>query len=197
MNNIKDDKKRIRKDIKGIFKKLAPDDYIRKSEAVLIKLETLPEWKEADTVLLFLSLPDEISTANIIAKAISEGKKVAVPRIENNDLCFHYITSADSDFAMHPLGIAEPDPEDPVFNPESADSRTLVLVPGLAFDSSCFRLGRGKGFYDRFLSSLDKSVPKAGIGYDFQVTEYVPVEDHDFSLDMIVTDNSLFRSDRD
>ena len=79
MDNIKDEKKRIRKNIKGIFKKLAPDDYIRKSEAVLIKLETLPEWKKADTVLLFLSLPDEISTANIIAKAISEGKKVAVP----------------------------------------------------------------------------------------------------------------------
>lgn len=74
----------------------------------------------------------------------------------------------------------------------SADEKTLILVPGLAFDKNCFRLGRGKGFYDKFLSGIDKSVKKIGIGYDFQIVESVPAEDHDFPLDSVITDTSIF-----
>ena len=192
MTDIKSEKKIIRKKIKELFKKLESDDFDRKSEAVLKKIINLPEWKNAETVVVFLSLPDEIKTDNIISRALAEGKKTAVPRIENSDLIFHYIRSPDSDFIIHPYGMPEPAPTSPVFEPEAADEKTLLLVPGLAFDSSCLRLGRGKGFYDRFLSGISASVKKIGIGYDFQIVEAVPAEEHDFPLDMIITDSSVF-----
>ena len=174
MDEIKAEKKRIRKDIKNRFKDLTPAEFSRKSESVLKKLISLPEWKNAETVLVFLSLPDEIRTDMIIEKAVSDGKKTAVPRIDNSDLVFHYIKPSESDLIIHPLGMAEPDASSPRFDPYKADEKTLALVPGLAFDSRCFRLGRGKGFYDRFLPLLGKSSPKIGIGYDFQKVDSVP-----------------------
>ena len=192
MKDIKSEKKVIRKKIKQLFQKLESDDFDRKSEEVLKKIINLPEWKNADTVIVFISLPDEIKTDNIIRRALAEGKKTAVPRIEKGDLIFHYIKSPDSDFIIHPYGMPEPLPSAPVFEPEAADEKTLLLVPGLAFDSCCLRLGRGKGFYDRFLSGISASVKKIGIGYDFQIVESVPAEEHDFPLDMIITDRSVF-----
>lgn len=193
MEDIKSNKKKIRKEIKNLFKTLSPEDFNTKSEQVLANLTELDVWKNAETILIFLSLPDEISTALIIDKALHEGKKAAVPRIKNNDLVFHLISSLDSDFITHPLGMDEPRENTPVIIPDSlSPDKTLILVPGLAFDKNCFRLGRGKGFYDRFLSSVDKSIIKAGIGYDFQLIASVPVEEHDFSLDMIVTDKSVY-----
>ena len=192
MEDIKSEKIIIRKQIKGYFRNLSPEDFNRKSEEVLKKLVNLPEWERAETVIAFLSLPDEIKTDNIIRRALAEGKKTAVPRIENNDLVFHYIRSADSDFIIHPFGMPEPVSSSPVFNPEAADEKTIILVPGLAFDSRCLRLGRGKGFYDRFLSGIAGTVKKIGIGYDFQIIDSVPAEKHDFPLDMIITDKSVF-----
>ena len=194
MEDIKAEKIIIRKTIKELFKNLTPDDFNRKSGEVLNRLTELPEWKKADTVIAFLSLPDEIKTGSIIKRALEEGKKTAVPRIENNNLVFHYIKSPDSDLVMHPYGMPEPQPSAPVFTPESADSTTIILVPGLAFDRKCLRLGRGKGFYDRFLSRIAGQVKKVGIGYDFQIVDCIPVEKHDFPLDMIITDTSVFTS---
>lgn len=192
MTDIKAEKKRIRKEIKNQFRTIPISDFDAKSKKVLDKLKKLPEWKNAETVLIFLSLPDEIKTEGIINEALEENKKTAVPRINGNDIVFHYIKSVNSSLIIHPLGIAEPSPSTPVFNPLSADEKTLILVPGLAFDKNCFRLGRGKGFYDKFLSGIDKSVKKIGIGYDFQIVESVPAEDHDFPLDSVITDTSIF-----
>ena len=192
MTDIKAEKKRIRKEIKNHFRTIPISDFDAKSKKVLDKLKKLPEWKNAETVLIFLSLPDEIKTEGIINEALEENKKTAVPRINGNDIVFHYIKSVNSSLIIHPLGMAEPSPSAPVFNPLSADEKTLILVPGLAFDKNCFRLGRGKGFYDKFLSGIDKSVKKIGIGYDFQIVESVPAEDHDFPLDSVITDTSIF-----
>ena len=192
MTDIKAEKKRIRKEIKNHFRTIPISDFDAKSKKVLDKLKKLPEWKNAETVLIFLSLPDEIKTEGIINEALEENKKTAVPRINGNDIVFHYIKSVNSSLIIHPLGMAEPSPSAPVFNSLSADEKTLILVPGLAFDKNCFRLGRGKGFYDKFLSGIDKSVKKIGIGYDFQIVESVPAEDHDFPLDSVITDTSIF-----
>ena len=195
MDDIKLEKKKIRKEIQIYFKNMLPSDFILKSEQVLEKLEKLSVWKDAETVLIFLSLSDEIKTDNIINKALSSGKKTAVPRIKDNNLVFHIIESLDAEFITHHLGMDEPDETFAMINTETLrKENTLILVPGLAYDKNCFRLGRGKGFYDRFLSSLDKDIPKIGIGYDFQIVESVPVEDHDFPLDFIITETSIFKA---
>ena len=195
MNNIRSEKKKIRKEIKMRLKNLTAHDFNLKSEKVLEQLVKLPEWQKADTVLIFLSLQDEIKTDIIIKQALSEEKKTAVPRIKDNDLVFHIIESLNSDFNTHKLGMDEPDETFPVITPQLLKTEnTLIIVPGLAYDKNCFRLGRGKGFYDRFLSSVEDDISKIGIGYDFQIIESVPVEDHDFPLDMVITDNFFFKS---
>ncbi len=109
---------------------MLPSDFILKSEKVLEKLEKLSVWKDAETVLIFLSLSDEIKTDIIINKALSSGKKTAVPRINNNNLEFHIIESLDAEFITHHLGMDEPDDTFARINTETLrKENTLILVP--------------------------------------------------------------------
>ena len=154
MKSIREDKKHIRNRIKTNFRSLSPDSFKSMSENVLSNLISLDIWNKTEIILLFLSLPDEIKTDIIIEKAFSEGKKIAVPRIEGEDLLFHFITDVSKDLITHPLGMEEPLKTSRIIQHTLLQrEKTLILVPGLAFDKNCFRLGRGKGFYDRFLSS--------------------------------------------
>jgi 5-formyltetrahydrofolate cyclo-ligase len=89
----------------------------------------------------------------------------------------------------------EPLPETESVNIESPESqKILILTPGIAFDKQCNRLGRGKSFYDRFLSKYGKSCTKAGIAFSFQIVENLPIENHDVQLDFVVTDENIFSS---
>ncbi len=195
MDDIKTEKKRIRNEIRQTFKSLPRKDFDSMSRNVLLNLERLEIWNNAETVLVFLSLPDEIKTDIIIEKAFSEGKKIAVPKINGNDMLFFFIDDLNGNFKKHPLGMYEPVSDPAKGSPVSISSlepgKSLVLVPGLAFDRHLRRLGRGKGFYDRFLSSLNSNITKAGIGYDFQIIKSVPSEEHDIKLDILVTDESV------
>ena len=85
------------------------------------------------------------------------------------------------------FGIWEPKPDGEEAVEGAID---LIIVPGVAFDRQCHRLGRGRGFYDRLLSSLD--VPKVGICFDFQLVPSVPVESFDYPMDHVVTETKIY-----
>ena len=111
------------------------------------------EWERADVVYAYLSVADEVDTRSVIADALRAGKRVALPRCTQvpHVLSWHYVSSLDS-LVPGRFGIHEPDPElceDASFE---GTSRSIALVPGLAFDVQGYRLGYGGGYYDDFLA---------------------------------------------
>ena len=137
----------------------------------------------ANTIVAYYSLDDEVDTHGLIDELLADGKTVYLPRVVSDDemvLCRY--TGADSlskgaFCIMEPIGELMP-------NDTHIDA---VLVPGMAFDTEGHRLGRGKGYYDRFLTSLTRPLPQLiGVCFDFQKVDFVPTESFDVSVDVVV-----------
>ena len=166
---------------------------------------------QADTILAFMSLPNEIQTGLIIEQAIKDGKKVAVPRILNKtDLEFYYINPEIpvlGQMEKNIFSIFEPLQTATKFNIKNEGKQLLILVPGLAFTTTGDRLGHGMGYYDRFLEKLlsayipnkneikgiaIKNMPFiAGVCYNFQIYPSLPKEATDVPVDCVFTDQSI------
>ena len=187
MEDIRLAKKELRAAMKVRLSSVPAEDAGLASRGVLEKLERLDRWNRADTVLAFLSMKDELDTACILRRALDQGKTLAVPKVVGDNLIFYRISDIDADTAPGAFGILEPEPGLPSLDIKTLSERNSVaLVPGLAFDKEKFRLGRGKGFYDRFFASCGNSLYKIGIGYSFQLVEQVPHEAHDSQLDLLI-----------
>ena len=195
---IQEEKIKLRKKIKDIYKTLGISEITEKSKKILDNLKQLEIWNKAGIILAFLPLADEPDTTCIIEEALTQEKKVTVPRINNNEITFHYITSLSKDsLAKHDYGMLEPLKEaDPVDINNFNNSKILILTPGMAFDKQCNRLGRGKSFYDRYLSKCGKNCIKAGICFNFQITDNLPFENHDVQLDFVITDTNVFEKSK-
>lgn len=187
MEDIKAAKKELRAAMKTLLKGVARGDAEKASLGVLAELESLEQWKNSDLVLAFLSMEDELDTAPILRRVLEQGKMLAVPKVFGDDLVFYQIKNISSDTAPGAFGILEPVPGLPEIDMKTLSGcHSVALVPGLAFDKENFRLGRGKGFYDRFFASCGNSLYKIGTGYSFQLVEQVPHEAHDLKLDAII-----------
>ena len=123
-------------------------------------LSALPSYRKAATVLWYAAMPSEVATLPAIEAALAEGKRVAVPWCDGDDLALWRLESI-AELEPGAWGIPEPvagrrrDPERQV----AAAEIELAVVPGLAFDRSGRRLGRGKGYYDRLLARSPPSGP--------------------------------------
>ena len=164
-----------------------PADRKAKSRRLEEKLFNLPVFSRALRVAFFASIEGAADTHPMIERALRDGKKVALPRVDKDrhELVFYAVKDLLKDTAPGVLGILEPRAGLPVVQPASLD---CVVVPGLAFDRAGARFGRGAGFYDRFLSRLSPGTAKIGIGFSFQMIKHVPCEAHDEKLDLVLTD---------
>lgn len=148
------------------------------------RLEESELFQQASCVALYHAIPGEVQTAAFIEKWYKE-KTLLLPVIEGNDLRLLPYTGPDS-LKAGIFGILEPTHETQII-PENLIN--LIIIPGVAFDRNHNRLGRGKGYYDRLLSSI--SAPKIGICYDFQLIETVPTEPFDQKMDLIITEKEI------
>ena len=187
MEDIRLLKKELRAAMRARLSLVPAEDAGSASRGVLSKLECLEQWNRANIVLAFLSMKDELDTTCILRQALAQGKALAVPKVTGDNLVFYKITDIGADTAPGAFGILEPKPGLlPLELDRLPEGHSVALVPGLAFDKENFRLGRGKGFYDRFFASCGDSLYKIGIGYNFQLLDRVPHEEHDFKLDTII-----------
>ncbi|HUW41647.1 MAG TPA: 5-formyltetrahydrofolate cyclo-ligase [Rectinemataceae bacterium] len=186
---------------RAALRSLEPDRAKELSRLATAAFLTLPEFEDADLVLAFLSMPGEIQTFALVSACLELGKRVAVPRIEGDDLAFVLL---DEDFGSWPrdrMGIPAPPAARSALSPgELGASRVLVAAPGLAFDRRGNRLGRGKGYYDRFLAAARRgaasgggSLFACGFCYSFQLAETLPADDRDLPVDAIATDAGMIR----
>jgi 5-formyltetrahydrofolate cyclo-ligase len=155
------------------------------SRAIAARLEALPAWDSARTVALYASMGAEVDTGALARRAAAAGKRVVWPRLARSGTAMEFAACGLDDLVPGPARALEPPPSAPAVPPAEID---LVLVPGLAFDPRCGRLGRGRGHYDATLSGLSPTAFRAGLAFESQVVPEVPVEPHDVPLDAVITE---------
>jgi 5-formyltetrahydrofolate cyclo-ligase len=151
------------------------------SEDIIRRLMAHPRIKNANTILMYYSLDDEVNTHAAVDQLVSQGKHVLLPAVisdtEMELRCYEGPKDLEGGFfnIMEPVGKA-------FSNYEEID---VAVVPGMAFDGRCNRLGRGRGYYDRLLPKLPQAY-KIGICFDFQKLPGIPADEHDIKVDEIV-----------
>ena len=177
------DKADVRKRMRELKRAVPPEEKLRRSEAILRQLEQLPEWKAARVVLLYWSMADEVQTHDFVNRWYKD-KVLLLPCVDGDDLVLRQYTGPECLVAGEQFGIGEP--TGPIWT--DLDAIQIIIVPGVAFDRSGNRMGRGRGFYDRMLKSTVGAL-KIGIAYDFQMLDEIPVEPHDVKMDRIITEH--------
>lgn len=208
-------KTHVRSQIRGVIRTLPRTEVERRSSMICRRLTVLPVWQTCREVLVYRSMPGEVDTTEVIASALREGKRAFLPRIDGESLIFHQYTGGK--LIRHRYGMMEPpgeaprwdrhpSPHEPVDDVHSND--VVLVCPGIAFDASGRRLGRGRGFYDRFIATVRTKPPNhqrnrnrslvtvIGIGFDLQIVDTVPTESGDERMDIVVTESRTIVASR-
>lgn len=172
------DKKELRAHIKTLKKQHSKEQLLEQSEIIMNKLEQHPKFMNAERVMLYNALPDEVQTQAFLEKWHLK-KLLILPTVVGDDI-IPVAIEKDTSFAVGDFKIMEPQNE-----PYIGDF-DLIVVPGVAFDKNGNRIGRGRGYYDRFLSQ-HLEVKRIGICFDFQLVSEVPTEPRDIRMDEVIT----------
>lgn len=176
---IADQKKALRKHIKVLKQNVPLASKRLKSDRIFKELETLPVFIDANVILLYWSMSDEVQTHAFIEKWYRE-KIILLPAVHGLNMDLRVYSGTDSLVVGEAYGIEEPTGE----LLTDYGKIDLAIIPGIAFNSSCYRMGRGKGYYDRFLANY--LGVKIGVCFDFQMVDYVPIESHDIPMHQIL-----------
>ncbi len=191
-------KKELRQYIKTLTTENKPflADY---SVQICNKILNSKDYKNAQILLGYMALPDEVNLSPVIQDALQNKKQVYLPRIipDTNKMDFYemaFLNNESSNLSIGSFGILEPSPSSIPFNFSDyflakPDIQILVLIPGRAFSKDGKRLGRGKGFYDLFLSQIPKEkaeqVQLCGVGFSFQIVDKIPADAHDILMNKV------------
>lgn len=171
----------IRRRIKAQKALLSDSEKRSAANAVFAMLEKTAAFMMADKILLYHSLPDELSTVEFIERW-HDRKHFFLPRVNGVDL--EILPYDRSHLRLGAFHIEEPAGNDV----EEIDNIELIIVPAVAYDRAGNRVGRGKGYYDRLLSRTPAT--KIGVGYDFQLVDEIDAEQHDVRMDIVITQSS-------
>lgn len=175
-------KKELRNEIRMRKKNYSEIQLREFSRDITRKLLELSHIKEARTIALYSSLPDEVYTFDIIHILNDTGKKILLPAVTGDEDMELREYNSDEDLREGSFGIMEPCGS----HVTAYSDIDVVVVPGMAFDKNGNRLGRGKGYYDRFLEKVDNAY-KIGICFPFQLLEAVPADAHDIKMDIVIS----------
>lgn len=156
------------------------------SQAIQNRILKNPVWKNAKSLALYSSIRNEVDTKLLFLKALEEGKEVYFPRVEEG-ICFYQVNDP-ADLQKGAWGIMEP--KDSCFLLKEITGLDLVVVPGVIFDKKGYRLGYGRGFYDRFLG--EHSISSLALAYSLQVVDDLPHQEWDKKVSMLGTENGIY-----
>ncbi|MFC1576397.1 5-formyltetrahydrofolate cyclo-ligase [Candidatus Omnitrophota bacterium] len=178
-------KEQIRKEILQKLSSQGREEVSRKSRVIKKKLFSLPEFKNAKLILFYASMRQEVTTDEMIDEAFGMGKRVALPRCTSQrELVPKEITDRHTDLEKGTYGICEPKDSQKNVPPEDIGA---VIVPGVAFDQRNMRLGRGKGYYDRFLEKLPPDTVIIGLAFGLQIVDNLPTDSYDIPVSKVIT----------
>ena len=169
----------IRRAAKSAVKALTAQQKADKSTLILSCIASSESIKSAKTVALYASLSEEVQSVELI-ELLSQTKRVVLPRVAGDDMDFYPYTP--SSLKVGAFGIEEPQGSEPI----SPDEIDVIVVPGVAFTTDGKRCGRGKGYYDKYLSRSGFRAIKIGVCYTEQLAEDIPNEPHDIVMDYMI-----------
>lgn len=172
-------KQQFRKRMRQLNRAVSAADRRAAGERLCRLVEALPEFAAARCVALFAALADEPDTGPMLGRWAS-GRRILLPRVEGETMRFYDYDPAS--LASGSFGIDEPQ-RGAACNPADID---LIVVPGVAFTASGARLGRGRGYYDRYLSQPSLRAFRVGVCYAHQIVDALPVEPHDIPLHRVI-----------
>lgn len=203
------EKRRLRAEVLERLRALPMESILAKSKRIEARLIDSSWWRQARVVYCYVSMPREVQTAEIRRRALAEGKVLALPRVAGDEIRFHRMSEPDQPLVRSSFNIDEPAAHLPSMDPAedlspveaggdegglplaAGSGSALVIVPGLAFDFECYRLGRGRGYYDRFLAAGRGSMTTVGVCFEEQLVDEVPRDRWDMRIERLVTDERV------
>ncbi len=187
MTEIIEQKKALRREIRIATKELSTEQRLIQSKRVWSILSQYEKFVNAKTVVFYWSMESELNTTEFI-ESVKNTKKVLLPVVVGNNLILRSFDGKDKMVAEPVFGIFEPVGDE--F--KAYNKIDFVIVPGMAFDKKGNRMGRGKGFYDKFLTQIPNAT-KIGVCFSHQIVDDVPSEPHDVKLDGVCSPEGFFQ----
>ncbi|MDD4848182.1 MAG: 5-formyltetrahydrofolate cyclo-ligase [Bacteroidales bacterium] len=179
--SIDEQKQSLRKTIRALKKQLSEEERLKKSKKIWTQFEQLPEFQQAQTVMLYWSMQDEVDTHNFVVRWANQ-KRIILPSVDGDMLVLKEFTGLQDLKAGERFGILEPSGK--TFEHEA--DIDLIVVPGVAFDHHNNRMGRGKAYYDKTLKN--STAYKVGICFNFQFLDSIPTDQYDVKMDAVIHD---------
>ena len=190
-DNLKEIKKNLRIEMKRKRSSLSIERLLVYSSHIFESVVNRKEYINADVILAYVSFSSEVDTHFLIQHALKNGKKVAVPKVfDNNEMRFFFIDSLD-ELKPGAYGILEPDPVSELIIDENKNY--VILLPGVAFDDEKNRLGYGGGYYDRYLEKYS-FIFKIMLAYELEkLDNTLPTDRHDVKPDIVITELNTYK----
>lgn len=177
-------KQTLRKDIRHKIAQMTEAEKMSQSLCICQQIEATIEWQQAYDVMLYAALADEVSLSRLIADACARGKRVWLPVVDGDNLIIRRYQDGKTAISDS-FHIEEPTADAPELEPGKYDRLALAIIPGRAFTRDGVRLGRGKGYYDRFLAHYQGLT--IGVGFSCQICDTLPADKWDKKVDRVVT----------
>lgn len=178
-STIAEQKKALRKQIKVLKNALPEPERLKKSANIFDQVEALELFQNASTVLVYWSMSDEVHTHDFVLRWWKK-KTILLPAVDGDVLRLKVFSGMECLKNGELMQI--PEPVGPDF--EAVSSIDLIIVPGVAFDKNNYRMGRGRGFYDKLLATIETTT--LGVCFNFQSVDKVPVEAHDKAMSQVI-----------
>lgn len=185
------EKKALRKKIISLRDQLLPEEITAKSSLIAAGLYSLLAYRDAGSVMFFITFGTEVDTKPMVEETIKRGKLALAPKAlpETRELIPSRVLDWDSDLVPGAYNI--PEPGEDTLRPVKPETIDLLIVPGVAFDLKGNRLGYGGGYYDRFFPLLKKQTPLVAMVFDLQILPEIPVDEWDRRVDIIITEKRV------
>jgi 5-formyltetrahydrofolate cyclo-ligase len=183
-------KRRLRPEARARRDAIPTAERDSRSAALLDRLHQIERFATAEVVHTYVGIGSEVATLPLVEQLLANGARVVCPRVANGDHLEHHEISTTDDLIAGAMGLLEPDPAHTVEVPVAEID--LILVPGLAFTRAGYRLGYGRGYYDRLLT--DCAATAIGLAFRAQLLDALPAEVHDRAVDLIVTESETIHT---
>lgn len=184
-------KSELRREYTQMREAMDQSEVERLSEKIIDTILKLPVFKRAETVMVYLNFKNEVDSLRMIEESYKAGKKVVIPYCEKEtmEIIPSELNDIETEIVKGKNGYLQTKKD--CVKPVPLEDIDLIVVPGIAFDKRCYRLGFGAGYYDRFLRKLNFEKPTIGLCYDFQIIHSIPIEGHDVPLDFVITEERI------
>jgi len=190
-------KKEIRKHILELKDTLSTEVIKDKSNTIFKQLNETEFYNKANNVMLYVSFGSEVMTKPIIDDLLSKGKRVFIPVTvpKTKALIVSELKNYEDDLVVGHFGVLEPKEE--ALRPVEPNILDLVIVPGVAFDKSGYRIGYGGGYYDRFIPRLREETTTVSLAFDMQLIDKIPTSQYDMAVEYIITEDQFIKCKED